>query len=106
MPLSTKNHSLNLSHSVLLMAYKWQEFFKNFKLVNSKTKTLSDKKNFGLVMKFLKIELIDSGFLYPKEKSHSMFNNIQSIFLRAQLSKKEIQTMWGIIKTLKYSRKS
>ena len=31
--LSKKNQSLNLSHSVLLMAYKWQEYFN--KVLNS-----------------------------------------------------------------------
>lgn len=104
-PLSTQNKSLNLSHSVLLMAYKWKEFFKSFKIQKSDLKILSDKNQFDLFMSFLKAELTESGFLFPKEKSRSMFNNIQTIFLRAQLSKKEIQTIWGMIKTLKYPRK-
>ena len=35
-----------------------------------------------------------------------MFNNIQTMFLRAQLSKTEIQTLWGMIKTLRNSSKN
>ena len=97
-PSSNKNKSLNLSHSVLIMAYKWQEYFKNFKLADSTNEEISDKKNFDMFMIFLKKELNNIGFLYPKEKSENMFNNIQSMFLRANLSKKEIKTLWGMIK--------
>ena len=46
------------------------------------------------------------GFLYPKHKSKSMFNNIQTMFLRSSLSKIEIQTLWGMIKKLRYSAKN
>ena len=56
-------------------------------------------------MKYLKSELLNSGFLYPKEKSNSMFKNIQSTFVRAQLSKSEIQTLWGMIKMIKKPKK-
>ena len=56
-------------------------------------------------MKYLRNKLEKSGFLYPKEKSNSMFNNIQSMFLRANLSKKEIQTLWGMIKMIQNPRK-
>ena len=105
-PTSTNNKSLNLSHSVLLVAYKWQEYFKYFKIYNSNnTSDLSDKDSFDKFMHFLKNELNISGFLYPKEKSSIMFNNIQSMFLRANLSKKEIQTLWGMIKIIKKPRK-
>ena len=103
-PVSQENNSFNLSHSVLLMAYKWQEYFNNF-LVTEEKKISTDRKNFDFFMKYLKKELNNAGFLYPKEKSASMFNNIQSFFLRANLSKKEIQTLWGMIKTIKKPRK-
>ena len=56
-------------------------------------------------MNFLKCELDKSGFLFPKEKSQSMFNNIQTMFLRAQLTKNEIQTLWGMLKKLIYQKK-
>ena len=56
-------------------------------------------------MNYLRKNLEESGFLYPKEKSLSMFNNIQSMFLRAELSKKEIQTLWGMVKILRNPKK-
>ena len=52
-------------------------------------------------MKFLKEQLHDVGFLYPEEKSKSMFENIQSMLIRSSLSKVEIQTLWGMIKKLR-----
>jgi len=103
--LSKTNHSLNLSHSVLIMVYKWHEYFNKPRTARIKKNNLSTKKDFDFFMNFLKHELIVSGFIYPKEKTKSMFNNIQSMFLRAQLSKTEIHTLWGMIKTLKNSRK-
>ena len=104
-PVSDCNHSFNLSHSVLLVAYKWQEYFNQFSHHISIDKDLPDKKNFDIFMKYLRNRLENSGFLYPKEKSNSMFNNIQSMFLRANLSKKEIQTLWGMIKIIQNPRK-
>ena len=104
-PTSLNNNSLNLSHSVLLMAYKWQEYYKYFTFKTFKYDGLSDKKSFDVFMKYLKQALENSGFLHPKEKSNSMFNNVQSMFLRANLSKKEIQTLWGMIKVFQKPRK-
>jgi len=98
--LSTKNQSLNLSHSVLLIAYKWKEYFNKSSNIKSKKMNLSTKKDFNYFMDFLKKELIKSGFLFSRENKSSKFNNIQSLFLRAKLSKIEIQTLWGMIKKL------
>jgi len=106
--LSNKNKSLNLSHAVVLIAYKWKEYFNNStKLINSdniKTKNAL-KKDFQFFMDYLKEKLNEVGFLYPKHKSKSMFNNIQTMFLRTSLSKKEIKTLWGMIKKLTNTRK-
>ena len=103
---SNTNNSLNLSHAVLLFAYKWSEFFlfKKNSSKNSKSfNNIANKKDFIYFMNFLKEELKDVGFLYPEHKSKSMFNNIQSMFLRSALSKVEIQTLWGMVKKLRKS---
>jgi len=105
-PTSLTYSSLNLSHSVLIMAYKWQEYFKKFVFKKFQEDNLSDKKSFDMFMQFLRKELNNSGFLYPKEKSNSMFNNIQSMLLRANLSRNEIQTLWGMIKTFQKPRRN
>ena len=101
---SKTNTSLNLSHAVLLMSYKWREFFilnqkksKNNKLNNKQAL----KKDFLHFMNFLKNELNEVSFLYPKSKSITMFENIQTLFMRSSLSKSEIQTLWGMFKKLR-----
>ena len=52
-------------------------------------------------MDFLKKELEEVEFLYPKSKTKSMIENIETMFIRASLSKTEIQTLWGMIKKLR-----
>ena len=77
-PVSLSNHSLNLSHSVLLMAYKWQEYFKYFTFKDSQDDDLSDKKNFDLFMKYLRNELdkIDS---FVKNKKNINIDQIMKL---------------------------
>ena len=107
--LSKTNKSLNLSHAVLLICYKWNEYFnasKNFINSDNIRRKISSKKDFQFFMDYLKKELNDIGYLYPKHKSKSMFNNIQTMFLRSSLSKIEIQTLWGMIKKLKNTAKN
>ena len=100
---ANSNTSLNLSHAVLLISFAWRDFF-YLKKQKSKDDINNDKalmSDFNLFMKFLKKELNDVGFLYPEKKSKSMFENIQTMFLRASLSKTELQTLWGMIKKLR-----
>jgi len=101
---SRSNPSLNLSHAVILISFAWREFFNlhkqkpNDNQLNNK-KAL--KKDFYYFMDFLKKELDEVGFLYPKVKAKSMIENIETMFIRASLSKIEIQTLWGMIKKLR-----
>ena len=107
--LSRTNESLNLSHAVLLISYKWNEHFNtsiNLNNSNNRKMNMASKKDFLFFMDYLKKELNEVGFLYPKHKSKSMFNNIQTLFLRSALSKIEIQTLWGMIKKLRSVEKN
>ncbi len=67
---SSKSNSLNLSHAVT-------------KFLNYVIEKLENKK-----------------FFTPSEKKESMKNNIYSIFTKIPLTKKELQTLWGITKKL------
>ena len=107
--LSKTNKSLNLSHAVLLFSYKWKEYFykpSHLHSSNFNNRKIASKKEFQLFMNYLKNELDEIGFLYPEHKSKSMFNNIQTMFLRSALSKIEIQTLWGMIKKLRNTLKN
>ena len=101
---SKSNTSLNISHAVLLMCFKWREFFvlEQKKSINNEfTNKQALKKDFSKFINFLKDELIEVNFLFPKNKRKSIFENIQTIFMRSSLSKTEIQTLWGMIKKLR-----
>ena len=50
---------------------------------------------------YSKNELEEVDFLYPKAKAKNMIKNIETMFIRAALSKTEIQTLWGMIKKLR-----
>jgi len=98
------NTSLNLSHAVLLISFAWREFFilnhyKTSKKIMKNKKALM--KDFNFFMKYLKNELNEVGFLHPPTKSKSMFENIQTMLLKASLSNAELQTLWGMIKKLR-----
>ena len=103
--LSKSNTSLNLSHAVLLVAYEYSKYFQINKVNTFKNNYLASKKEFDFFMKFLKQELDSVGFLHPREKRKSMFNNIQTMFLRSELSISEIKTLWGMIKKLRKTAK-
>ena len=101
---SSSNPSLNLSHAVLLISFAWREFFILNKKIPKKNKLNNKKalkKDFYYFMGFLKKQLDEVGFLHPKTKAKSMIENIESMLIRASLSKTEIQTLWGMIKKLR-----
>ena len=102
--LSITNTSLNLSHAVLILSFKWREFFMFNKIkpkYNTLSKNLALKSDFLNFMDFLKGELIEVGFFYPKKNTKKMFKNLQTMFIRSSLSKTEIQTLWEMIKKLR-----
>ena len=98
---SSKSNSLNLSHAVTILSYKLFEL-NNFKITNS---TSIEKDNISKyqLSKFLNYvieKLENKKFFTPSEKKESMKNNIYSIFTKIPLTKKELQTLWGITKKL------
>ena len=101
---SNNNHSLNLSHAVAITSYKLNEFLvKNKKNIIDQKKLLKDqssKKEIKNFLNFLILNLDKNNFFYPATKRESMIDNIYSIFLKSSLTKKEVKTLWGIIKNI------
>ena len=103
---TTKNNtSLNLSHAVSIVSYKIHEYFNiNKKIVsnkNNKSSELSSKKELRYFMDYLTNELEKVNFFYPTFKKQGMIDNIYAIFLKASLTNKEINTLWGMLKKLR-----
>ena len=101
---SNTNNSLNLSHAVSIISYKIFEYTLNKKINleknNDNYKIISNKKDLEFFMNYLIFELEKKNFFIPLNKKRSMINNIYSIFLKASLTKKEINTLFGILKKL------
>ena len=102
---SKKNTSLNLSHAVSIVSFKIYEYFSIHKNRSSIQKNnssgLSNKKELSYFMNYLTNELEKVNFFYPLSKKQSMIDNIYAIFLKASLTKKETNTLWGMLKKLR-----
>jgi len=102
---SKKSTSLNLSHAVSIVSYKFYEYFTthNNRFYNQKNNSseLSNKKELSFFMDYLIHELEKVNFLYPPSKKQSMIDNIYAIFLKAALTTKETNTLWGMLRKLR-----
>ena len=98
---SSKSNSLNLSHAVTILCHKLFEL-NNFKNTNSTTieKDNISKRQLSKFLNYIFENLENKNFFTPSEKKESMKNNIYSIFTKIPLTKKELQTLWGITKKL------
>ena len=74
----------------------------NFKNTNSTTieKDNISKYQLSKFLNYIFDNLENKKFFIPIEKKESMKNNIYSIFTKIPLTKKELQTLWGITKKL------
>ncbi len=108
-PTNYRNSSLNLSHAVSIIAFKLKEYF-DLKTIKKNSSINSNLLNYSIRAKksdlsnfiqYLIKNLEDENFFISKEKKDIMINNIYAIFLKAGLSKKEINTLWGIFKKLR-----
>ena len=98
---SSKSNSLNLSHAVTIVCHKLFEL-NNFKITNltSIEKDNISKYQLSKFLNYVIEKLENKKFFTPSEKKESMKNNIYSIFTKIPLTKKELQTLWGITKKL------
>jgi tRNA/rRNA methyltransferase len=101
-PSNPKFKSLNLSHSLIIIAHyassilksKTLKFFKS-----SKVKTATKREI--LLMADLCIKNLDEiNFFKPKEKKPIMLENLRNIFYRMELSSKETRILSGVFASL------
>ena len=98
---SNQSNSLNLSHAVSVLCYKIFELNNLKNNTNLKSKlTYINKSQLSKYFDYLFLNLENRNFFTPKEKKESMKKNIYAIFTKSPLTKKELQTLWGITKKL------
>ena len=98
---NVKSNSLNLSHAVAIMSYNIFEIHNHSISTSSQSKNdYVNKQELSKYIDYLFENLASKKFFFPKEKTHSMKNNIYNIYSKSPLTKKELQTLWGITKKL------
>jgi tRNA/rRNA methyltransferase len=101
-PTNPKFKSLNLSHSLIIIAHYVLNILKSKTLKflkSSKVKTATKREI--LLMADLCIKNLDEiNFFKPKEKKPIMLENLRNIFYRMELSSKETRILSGVFASL------
>ena len=101
-PSNNKFKSLNLSHSLIIVAYavfqklntKQSKYSKSKKIKSASKKNIQDLTN--LCIKHLE----EINFFKPKEKKPKMLENLRTIFYKMDLSEKETRILSSVFATL------
>jgi len=94
--------SLNLSHSVIIVAHAVSNLIKLNKLKYSKSKKIKfpSKKDIQSMTNLCVKHLEDRNFFKPLEKKPIMLENLRSIFYKMELSEKETRILSSVFATL------
>jgi tRNA/rRNA methyltransferase len=101
-PTNPKFKSLNLSHSLIIIAHYTSSILKSKTLKflkSSKVKTATKREILGLTDLCIK-NLDEINFFRPKEKKPIMLENLRNIFYRMELSSKETRILSGVFASL------
>ena len=101
-PTNPKFKSLNLSHSLIIIAHYTSSILKSKTLKflkSSKVKTATKQEILGMADLCIK-NLDEINFFRPKEKKPIMLENLRNIFYRMELSSKETRILSGVFASL------
>jgi len=105
-PANPKFKSLNLSHSVIIIAQVVASLInlKKSKYFKSKKIRSASKKDIHALASFCIQNLEKRNFFKPIEKKPIMLENLRSIFYKMELSKKETRILSGVFASLAKKR--
>ena len=105
-PTNPNFKSLNLSHSVIIIAQILSSIIKleTSKYSMSKKVKSAKKKDIQVMANFCIKKLEDRNFFKPSEKKPIMLENLRSIFYKMELSEKEIRILSSVFASL-YKKK-
>ena len=97
-PANPNFKSLNLSHSVIIVAQVVSSLIelKKSKYRKSKKIKLASKKQIQMMLNLCISKLEDQNFFKPKEKKPIMLENLRSIFYKMDLSEKETRILSSV----------
>jgi len=101
-PANPRFKSLNLSHSVIIIAKTVANLInlKRKKYSKSKKIKLADKTEIQAMINFCIKNLENRNFFEPPEKKSIMLENLRSIFYKMELSKKETRILSSVFANL------
>ena len=105
-PTNPDFKSLNLSHSLIIIAHAVYRSInsKTFSFKKSKKVKAASKKDILSMTNLCIKNLEDIGFFKPKEKKPIMLENLRSIFYRMELSSKETRILSSVFASLAKKR--
>jgi tRNA/rRNA methyltransferase len=105
-PTSPNFKSLNLSHSVIIIAHTVANIIKLKSSKYSKSKKVSSasKKDIQAMTNLCINKLEEKNFFKPLEKRPIMLENLRSIFYKMELSKKETRILSSVFASLAKNR--
>ena len=101
-PTNPNFKSLNLSHSVIIIAQVVSNIIKLKSLKYSKSKKIisASKKDIQSMINLCIKQLENRNFFKPKEKKPIMIENLRSIFYKMELSEKETRILSSVFASL------
>ena len=101
-PTNPEFRSLNLSHSLIIIAQYVSSLMKlkNIPFKKSKKIKSASKKEIQLMLSLCTKNLDEINFFRPKEKRPKMLENLRNIFYKMDLSDKEARILSGIFASL------
>ena len=101
-PSNTKFKSLNLSHSLIIVAQAVFQLLNMKKSKYSKSKKIkpASKKNIQAMTNLCIKHLEEINFFKPQEKKPKMLENLRSIFYKMDLSEKETRILSSVFASL------
>ena len=105
-PTNLKFKSLNLSHSLIIIAQFVSQLIskENHSFSKSKKIKKASKKNIQLMTNLCIEKLEEINFFKPKEKKPIMLENLRSIFYKMELSEKETRILSSVFAGLTKKR--
>mgnify|MGYP001310451717 CR=1 FL=1 len=101
-PTNPNFKSLNLSHSLIIIAQYVSSLIKhkNVPFIKSKKVKLASKKDIQLMLSLCIKNLDQINFFRPKEKKPIMLENLRNIFYKMELSAKETRILSSVFASL------
>ncbi len=101
-PLNAEHTSLNLSQAVLLVGYECLKAVHsgNLKAAATPENPIADKANVQAFLDKLNGLLEEKGYYRLADKRPKMQQNLNNIFLKANLTSQEVRTLYGVLNSL------